>query len=55
MSLREDLEVMERHSRNGTLKEWFEGTAPRLPEPYPSDPSTKPIADNYRWIAARGD
>ena len=30
MSLRDDLDAMERHQRNGTLKEWFEGTAPIL-------------------------
>lgn len=26
----DDLDAMERHQRNGTLREWFEGTAPIL-------------------------
>jgi|GEM_PF-4126961 len=30
MSLRDDIDAMERHADNGTLKEWFEGTAPIL-------------------------
>lgn len=30
MSLREDIIAMELHSANGTLREWFEGTAPIL-------------------------
>lgn len=30
MSMREDLDSMEQHQRNGTLKEFFAGTAPML-------------------------
>lgn len=57
MSLREDLEAMERHQRNGTLKEWFEGTAPILPvDDNPSDPTAgRPGMSTYRWITLRGD
>ncbi|MDE4297177.1 hypothetical protein PXK56_18495 [Phaeobacter gallaeciensis] len=57
MGLRDDIEAMERHSRNGTLKEWFEGTAPQLPsEPMPSDPSAAhPAKNTYRFLAQRGD
>lgn len=56
MGLRDDIEAMERHSRNGTLKEWFEGTAPSLPpEPMPCDPSARPGLGNYAWLTARGD
>lgn len=56
MGLRDDIQIMERHKANGTLKEWFEGTAPSLPpEPWPSDPSTRASVSNYAFIAKRGD
>ncbi len=56
MGMRDDIEAMERHERNGTLREWFEGTTPSLPpEPMPSDPSARPARDTYQFIAQRGD
>lgn len=56
MSLRDDLEAMERHQENGTLKEWFEGTAPRLDaETVVSDPSTQPCKSTYHFVCLRGD
>lgn len=57
MSLREDIAAMERHSDNGTLREWFEGTAPALDaNPRVSDPSARPGRDTtYEFIKTRGD
>ena len=56
MGLRDDIEVMERHEANNTLKEWFEGTAPSIPpKPFPCDPSARPAKNTYRFIAQRGD
>lgn len=57
MGLRDDIEAMERHKANGTLKEWFQGTAPILPpEPMPSDPTARnPGMDTYKLITLRGD
>lgn len=57
MGLRDDIEAMERHQQNGTLKEWFEGTAPILPiDDNPTDPTTRrPGMSTYRWITLRGD
>lgn len=56
MGLRDDLEIMERHQRNGTLRQWFEGTAPQLPpEPWPTDPSAAESGSTYQYIKNRGD
>lgn len=47
MSLSEDIETMEHHRANGTLREWFLGTAPmldtdgRLITPQPKDGNDK--------------
>ena len=56
MSLRDDIEAMERHERNGTLSEYLHGTAKPLPQgPMPSDPTANGIKGNYDFIKARGD
>jgi hypothetical protein len=55
MGLRDDIAAMERHDRNGTLRQWFEGTAPALSASAPLDPSAQPIASEYRWMRERGD
>lgn len=56
MSLSDDLAAMQRHQDNGTLREWFNGTAPALPpEPWPADPSTSEGLPTRLWIFLRGD
>lgn len=56
MGLRDDIDAMERHSRNGTLKEWFEGTAPQLHSEEPVlDPSAREGQSNYDFVKNRGD
>lgn len=56
MSLKEDMEILERHLRNGTARAYFEGTAdPLPPEPKPTDPSATSSGSLVRWITARGD
>ena len=57
MSLRDDIEAMERHSRHGTLREWFEGTAPILPaHDRISDPTAMHSPNStYHFIKRRGD
>jgi hypothetical protein len=54
MGLRDDLDAMQRHKGNGTLKQWFEGTAPKLPaEPMPIDTSIG--KRGYDWLRERGE
>ncbi len=48
MSLRDDLNAMERHSHNGTLREWFEGTAPILPIDH-SEPDYMAEEEREAW------
>lgn len=57
MSLREDLETMERYRDAGLLREYLLGTAPPLPpEGLPADPSAgAPAKDTYQFIKQRGD
>lgn len=56
MSLRDDLDMMERHSRNGTLREHMEGTGPILgAHDRVSDPSAQPNLDTYDLLRKRGD
>lgn len=56
MSLKDDLAIMERHERNGTLREWFEGTAPMLPpEPWPCDPTARAKLSTPVLVRMRGD
>lgn len=54
MSLREDLDTMDRHQRAGTLRDWFLGTAEPIPEPKPLDASANERA-TYAWLRERGE
>lgn len=57
MGLRDDIAMMERHSRNGTFKEFMEGTAPILgAHERVSDPSAADHGKTtYDFIVRRGD
>jgi hypothetical protein len=56
MSLRDDLEAMERHQRNGTFAEYLNGTAKPLPQdPPPTDPTANGGLDNYGFPQSRGE
>ena len=41
MGLRDDIAAMELHQRNGTLSDWWKGTAPVLPRD-PDQPDHPP-------------
>lgn len=59
MSLRDDLDAMERHKANGTLREWFLGTAPILD--IDGRVVATPVFDDdgnvtrYNWKTPRGN
>jgi hypothetical protein len=59
MGMRDDIEAMERHAANGTLKEWFEGTAKALPldtrMPIDRSAARPALNSTYRFIEQRGD
>lgn len=55
MSLKDDLDAMDRAEALGKLKEFVRGEFTLPPEPYPTDPSARPIYGNYTWMKARGD
>lgn len=56
MSLKEDMDVLERYIEAGLGKEYLNGTAPRLkPEPASPDRSAVEKLPDYEWISRRGD
>ncbi|MDR9393957.1 MAG: hypothetical protein RI571_06470 [Roseovarius sp.] len=55
MSLKEDMDALERAIDAGKGREWLRGTYTNPPEPDPADPSARPGLPDYRWITERGD
>ena len=58
MGLRDDMEMLERHIKNGTAREYIFGLPHeqlRNDDSWPSDPSTKEGLSTYQMETARGD
>tara|TARA_R110000744_G_scaffold289502_3_gene400418 strand:+ start:11673 stop:11843 length:171 start_codon:yes stop_codon:yes gene_type:complete len=56
MSLREDLEIMQRHKENGTLAGWFRGdAAPLKQKPWPRDETATASINSTSIERMRGD
>lgn len=55
MSLREDMDALERAIAKGKGKEFLRGEYTLPPEPWPTDPSTRQGLGNYAFIQRRGD
>lgn len=58
MGLRDDLDAMERHRLNGTLREFLDGTAEPLPVDHADlgiDKTAREPSNHYHFISQRGD
>ena len=55
MSLRDDLDAMERHRDAGTLQEFLNGTAKPLPVEWPLDRSAHATSTTWAFIKSRND
>jgi len=55
MSLREDMDALERAIAKGKGKEFLRGEYILPPEPYPTDLSARQGLGNYEFIKRRGD
>lgn len=55
MSLKEDMDALERAIEAGKGEEWLCGEYTNPPKPLPIDPSTRPGLGLYELIKQRGD
>jgi hypothetical protein len=58
MSIKDDLRIEELHRRNGTLKQYLDGTTDvrfGAHDPWPTDPAAKEGLSTYAWLDARGE